>query len=84
MSAPVLVSATLGVGSAVLVESALSFLGLGVQPPVPSWGNMLTAGKDYIYFAWWLSVFPGLAILTTVMAFNLLGEGLRDALDPRS
>ena len=84
VSAPVLVSATLGVGSAVLVESALSFLGLGVQPPVPSWGNMLTAGKDYIYFAWWLSVFPGLAILLTVLSFNLLGEGLRDVLDPRS
>ncbi|OGR82127.1 MAG: peptide ABC transporter permease [Elusimicrobia bacterium RIFCSPLOWO2_01_FULL_54_10] len=82
--APVVVSATLGVGGAILTESALSFLGLGVQPPDPSWGNMLSAGKDYIYFAWWLSVFPGLAILTTVMAFNLLGEGLRDALDPRS
>lgn len=82
--APVLVTATLGVGSAILVESALSFLGLGVQPPTPSWGNMLTAGKDYIYFAWWLSVFPGLAILCTVLAFNLLGEGLRDVLDPRS
>lgn len=82
--APILVTATLGVGGAILTESALSFLGLGVQPPDPSWGNMLTAGKDYIYFAWWLSIFPGLAILFTVMAFNLLGEGLRDALDPRS
>lgn len=84
VAAPIVVSATLGVGGAILTESALSFLGLGVQPPDPSWGNMLSAGKDYIYFAWWLSVFPGLAILTTVMAFNLLGEGLRDALDPRS
>jgi len=84
VAAPIVVSATLGVGGAILTESALSFLGLGVQPPDPSWGNMLAAGKDYIYFAWWLSVFPGLAILTTVMAFNLLGEGLRDALDPRS
>ncbi len=82
--APILVTATLGVGNAILMESALSFLGLGVQPPAPSWGNMLTAGKDYIYFAWWLSLFPGLAILITVLAFNLLGEGLRDVFDPRS
>lgn len=80
---PILVSATLGVGGAILVESALSFLGLGVQPPTASWGNMLTAGKDYMHVAWWLSVFPGMAILMTVLAFNLLGEGLRDALDPR-
>ena len=82
--APVIVSATLGVGSAILTESALSFLGIGVQPPTPSWGNMLTAGKDNIEIAWWLSVFPGLAILITVLAYNLLGEGLRDVLDPRS
>ncbi|MFH1258471.1 MAG: oligopeptide ABC transporter permease [Elusimicrobiota bacterium] len=81
---PILVSATLGVGSAILAESALSFLGLGVQPPTPSWGNILTIGKDYIHIAWWLSLFPGLAILITVLAFNLLGEGLRDVLDPRS
>jgi peptide/nickel transport system permease protein len=81
--APVIVSAVLGVASAVLVESALSFLGIGVQPPTPSWGNILTAGKDNIEIAWWLSVFPGLAILITVLGYNLLGEGLRDALDPR-
>lgn len=81
--APVLVSATLGVGGAILTESALSFLGIGVQPPTPSWGNMLTEGKDNLEIAWWLSVFPGLAILTTVLGYNLLGEGLRDALDPR-
>jgi peptide/nickel transport system permease protein len=81
--APVLVAATLGVASAVLVESALSFLGIGVQPPDPSWGNMLTEGKDNIEIAWWLSVFPGLAILVTVMGYNLLGEGIRDSLDPR-
>ena len=80
---PVLVTATLGVAGAILTESALSFLGIGVQPPTPSWGNILTAGKEYIEFAWWLSLFPGLAILVTVLAYNLLGEGLRDALDPR-
>jgi peptide/nickel transport system permease protein len=80
---PVFVSATLGVAGAILTESALSFLGIGVQPPVPSWGNMLTAGKDYLEFAWWLSLFPGVAILVTVIAYNLVGEGLRDALDPR-
>ncbi len=81
---PVLVAATLGVAGAILTESALSFLGIGVQPPTPSWGNILTSGKDYIEFAWWLSLFPGLAILITVLAYNLLGEGIRDALDPRN
>ena len=81
--APVMVSATLGVAGAILTESALSFLGLGVQPPTPSWGNILTAGKDNIEIAWWLSVFPGLAILFTVMSYNLLGEGIREAIDPR-
>jgi peptide/nickel transport system permease protein len=82
--APILVSATLGIGGAVLTESALSFLGLGVQPPTPSWGNILSIGRDYLHIAWWLSLFPTLAILITVLAFNLLGEGLRDVLDPRS
>jgi peptide/nickel transport system permease protein len=81
---PIIVTATLGVGAAILSESGLSFLGLGIQPPDPSWGQMLTAGKEYIYIAWWLSLFPGLAILFTVLAFNLLGEGLRDVLDPRT
>ncbi len=81
---PIIVSAVLGVASAVLLESGLSFLGLGVQPPQASWGNILTDGKEYIQFAWWLSLFPGLAILVTVLGYNLLGEGLRDALDPRS
>lgn len=80
---PVLVSATLGVAGAILTESALSFLGIGVQPPTPSWGNMLIAGKQTLGTAWWLSVFPGLAILVTVLGYNLLGEGLRDLLDPR-
>jgi len=81
--APVLVSATLGVAAAVLTESALSFLGIGVQPPTPSWGNILTEGKDNIEIAWWLSLFPGFAILITVLSYNLLGEGIRDSLDPR-
>jgi peptide/nickel transport system permease protein len=80
---PVFVAATFGVAGAILVESALSFLGIGVQPPTPSWGNILTSGKDYIEVAWWLSLFPGLAILITVLSYNLVGEGLRDALDPR-
>lgn len=80
---PVLVSATLGVAGAILTESALSFLGIGVQPPTPSWGNMLIAGKQTLGTAWWLSAFPGLAILLTVLGYNLLGEGIRDALDPR-
>ncbi|RQW87509.1 MAG: ABC transporter permease [Geobacter sp.] len=82
-AAPVFVAATLGVAGAILTESALSFLGIGVQPPTPSWGNILTSGKDYLEFAWWLSLFPGVAILVTVLAYNLLGEGIRDALDPR-
>ena len=81
--APILVTATLGVGGAVLTESALSFLGLGVQPPMPSWGNILSIGRDYLHLAWWLSLFPTLAILLLVLSFNLLGEGLRDVLDPR-
>lgn len=81
---PVIVSAVLGVASAVLLESGLSFLGLGVQAPQASWGNILTDAKEYLQFAWWLSVFPGLAIFLTVLGYNLLGEGLRDALDPRS
>jgi len=81
---PVIVTSVLGVASAVLIESGLSFLGLGVQAPQASWGNILTDGKEYIQFAWWLSLFPGLAILITVLGYNLLGEGLRDVFDPRS
>jgi peptide/nickel transport system permease protein len=81
---PIAVAATLGVGGAIMTESALSFLGLGVQPPAPSWGNMLSAGKDYLHVGWWLSLFPGLAIFLTVLGFNMLGEGLRDHWDPRA
>jgi peptide/nickel transport system permease protein len=80
---PIFITATLGVAGAILTESALSFLGLGVQPPTPSWGNILTSGKDNIMFAWWLSFFPGMAIFVTVLGYNLLGEGLRDILDPK-
>lgn len=80
---PVLVSFVLGVAGAVLVEAGLSFLGLGVQPPMPSWGNILMEGKAALGVAWWLILFPGLAILVTVLGFNLLGEGLRDMLNPR-
>jgi len=80
---PVLVSAILGVAGAVLTEAGLSFLGLGVQPPTPTWGNILSDGKANIEIAWWLSLYPGLAILVTVLSYNVFGEGLRDALDPR-
>lgn len=81
---PVLVSATLGIGGAILTESALSFLGIGVQPPTPSWGNILMDGKSTLGVAWWLTVFPGLFILFTVLSYNLLSEALRDNLDPRT
>lgn len=80
---PVIVAATLGVGMAILAESALSYLGLGVQPPAASWGNMLYEGKAHFREAWWVATFPGLAIFITVLCFNLVGDGLRDALDPR-
>ena len=81
--APVLVTATLGIADAILVESGLSFLGLGVQPPMASWGNILTTGKDYIEHAWWLTLFPGLAILITILSYNLVGEGIREVIDPK-
>lgn len=81
--APVIVSATLGIGQTILTEASLSFLGLGVQPPTPSWGNMVADGRDQLIASWWITTFPGLAIVFTVIAFNLLGDGLRDALDPR-
>jgi peptide/nickel transport system permease protein len=81
--APVLVAMTLGIPAAILTESGLSFLGLGVQPPYATWGNILNDGKDLITYAWWLTLYPGLAILVTVLSYNLMGEGIRDALDPR-
>jgi len=80
---PVLVSATLGVGGAILTESVLSYLGLGVQPPTPSWGNMLNEGRIALGVAWWLTIPPGLCIFVTVLAFNLLGEGIRDRISRR-
>jgi peptide/nickel transport system permease protein len=81
--APVFVSVTLSLGGAILLESGLSFLGLGVQIPIPSWGNIISTGRFYIDSAWWLTLFPGLAILITVLSFYLVGEGLRVILDPR-
>lgn len=82
--APAVVSATLMVGGNIIWESSLSFLGLGIQPPTPSWGNMLSRAQEYIWTAPWLAIWPGLFILVTVLGFNFLGDGLRDALDPRS
>jgi ABC-type dipeptide/oligopeptide/nickel transport system permease subunit len=81
--APAIVLVTLGVGGAILAEASLSFLGLGAPPPTPSWGSILSTGRDYLLQAPWLSVYPGIAIFLTVMGFNLLGDGLRDLLDPR-
>ena len=81
--APLIVQSTLGISSAVLDAAALGFLGLGAQPPTPEWGTMLADARQYIERAYWVVTFPGLAILTTVLAFNLLGDGLRDALDPK-
>ena len=72
-----------GVASAILLESSLSFLGFGMQAPTPSWGDILSEARLYIDFAWWLAFFPGLAILVTIMSYNFVGEGLRDAVDPR-
>lgn len=80
---PILVVGTFGVASAILLESSLSFLGFGMQAPTPSWGDILSESRRYIDFAWWLAFFPGLAILITTMSYNFVGEGLRDAVDPR-
>jgi peptide/nickel transport system permease protein len=81
--APVIVVATLGVAGAILTGAALSFLGLGAQPPSPEWGAMLSDGRSFLRQAWWITMFPGLAIAVTVLAINMVGDGLRDALDPR-
>jgi peptide/nickel transport system permease protein len=78
----VIVQSTLLLGQTILIESGLSYLGLGVQPPLPSWGNMVVEGRQFLASAWWVSTFPGLAIFVTVLGFNLFGDGLRDALDP--
>ncbi len=84
MVSPVIISTTLSIGTVILLESVLSFLGLGIQPPVPSWGNMLTNAQALIWNAPWLAIYPGLAIFITVIAFNLLGDGLQQALNPKS
>ncbi len=83
VTAPIIVQTSLSLAFAILSEAALSFLGLGVQPPDPSWGRMLFEGRGFIQQAWWMGVFPGLAIFVTVLSFNLVGDALRDALDPR-
>ena len=81
--APIIVISTLGVGAAILVAATLSFLGLGSQPPTPEWGRMLSEGRQYLREQWWIATFPGLSIMLTVLALNVLGDGLRDVLDPR-
>ena len=83
VATPIIVAATLGIGNAILAEAALSYLGLGVQPPIASWGSIIQSGADRLTDAWWITTFPGLAIAFTVMSFNLVGDGLRDSLDPR-
>ena len=83
VAAPIIVMVTIGIGDAILSGSALSFIGLGAPPPTPEWGAILRDGREFLRIAWWISVFPGLAIVVTVMAFNLLGDALRDTLDPR-
>ena len=82
--APLIVQATLGIGTATLDSAGLSYLGLGIQPPTPEWGSMLNDARDYWLNAPWALLFPGLAISATVLGFNLLGDGLRDALDPKA
>jgi peptide/nickel transport system permease protein len=80
---PIIVLSTLGLATAILTGAGLSFLGLGAQPPTPEWGALLSDGRAYLRQAWWIATFPGLAIMVAVLAINLLGDGLRDALDPR-
>jgi dipeptide transport system permease protein len=82
-AAPLIVQATLGFSTAILDAAALGFLGLGAQPPTPEWGSMLASALEFIQSAWWVVTLPGLAILISVLAFNLMGDGLRDALDPK-
>lgn len=81
---PILVTATFGIASAILVEASLSFLGFGVQAPTPSWGAILSQSRNFIDIAWWLTLFPGIAIFLTITSYNLVGEGLRDSIDPKS
>jgi dipeptide transport system permease protein len=81
--APIFVQATLGIGDAILSSAALSFLGLGAQPPTPEWGLMIASAREYVASAWWVVTFPGVAILLTVLGFNLVSDSLRDVLDPR-
>lgn len=82
-AAPIIISAAMGIGNVMLLEAGLSFLGIGVRPPLPSWGNMVADGRDYLLAAPWVSLFPGLAVALVVMALNAVGDALRDALDPR-
>ena len=79
----IIVQLSLGMSFAILTEAGLSFLGLGIQPPTPAWGSMLGEGREYMTVAWWMTTFPGLAIFFTVLSFNFIGDGLREALDPR-
>ena len=81
---PIIIQATLTTGSVILTAASLSFLGLGAEPPLPEWGAMMSDGRDYLGVSPWLSLFPGLAVAVTVLGFNMLGDGLRDLLDPRS
>ena len=81
---PIIVQFTVAISQAIIIESSLSYLGLGTQPPTPSWGTMINEGRTFLDTAPWISVFPGAAIMGAVLAFNLLGDGLRDVLDPRS
>ena len=83
VAAPIIVMSTLGMGTAILSAASLSFLGLGAQPPTPEWGTIVSEGRDLLEIAWWISTFPSLAIMITVLSVNLMGDGLRDALDPR-
>tara|TARA_Y100000031_G_C7937350_1_gene255450 strand:+ start:161 stop:505 length:345 start_codon:yes stop_codon:yes gene_type:complete len=83
LAGPVIVAATLGVGGAILIECGLTFIGIGLPHDIPSWGQLLAAGREAIQYAWWLALFPGIAILGSVAGCNMIGESLRDALDPR-